>query len=270
MVLGHLDTVHLVGTTASSLPVKREGDRLYGPGAQDMKGGVVLSVLALEALLAAEGPLSLARHLPLHPRRRGGQPLHARDSSRTRRGAARPCWCPSPGATKPSSPDVMPSCATSCTARGRPAHAGVAKGVGRSAISVMAQVIATIEGFSESGPRGDLSRRPRRGRHLRQRHPDRLPRRGALRRTQRRGLSQRSSAAWPTCTRRTRTSLSRSNPVPVRPLFQAHEGTLELYEVARAGRPRPGDGDGPCPVRRRQRRQLHRRPRHSHPRRSWA
>ena len=32
---------------------------------------------------------------------------------------------------------------------GRPAHAGVARGVGRSAISVMAQLIARIEGFSD-------------------------------------------------------------------------------------------------------------------------
>ena len=31
LVLGHLDTVHLVGTLKESLSVRRDGDRLYGP-----------------------------------------------------------------------------------------------------------------------------------------------------------------------------------------------------------------------------------------------
>ena len=37
LVLGHLDTVHLVGTLKESLSVRRDGDRLYGPGVMDMK-----------------------------------------------------------------------------------------------------------------------------------------------------------------------------------------------------------------------------------------
>ena len=39
LVLGHLDTVHLVGTLAGPLPIRREGDKVYGPGILDMKGG---------------------------------------------------------------------------------------------------------------------------------------------------------------------------------------------------------------------------------------
>src|SRR5690348_4847925 len=41
LLLGHIDTV--IGHGAHS-PLRRERDRLYGPGGSDMKGGVVLSL----------------------------------------------------------------------------------------------------------------------------------------------------------------------------------------------------------------------------------
>src|SRR5215813_5333050 len=40
LVLSHMDTVHPVGTLASKLTYRREGDRVYGPGIYDMKGGL--------------------------------------------------------------------------------------------------------------------------------------------------------------------------------------------------------------------------------------
>lgn len=46
---GHMDTVHPVGSFGS--PAARiEGDRLYGPGANDCKGGIVAAFLAMHAL----------------------------------------------------------------------------------------------------------------------------------------------------------------------------------------------------------------------------
>lgn len=46
---GHMDTVHPVGSFDEPI-VRREGDRMYGPGTTDCKGGVVASLLALDAL----------------------------------------------------------------------------------------------------------------------------------------------------------------------------------------------------------------------------
>jgi glutamate carboxypeptidase len=52
LVLGHLDTVHPLGTLAAR-PFRVEGDRAYGPGIYDMKAGLVVIVEALMRLRAA-------------------------------------------------------------------------------------------------------------------------------------------------------------------------------------------------------------------------
>jgi glutamate carboxypeptidase len=49
LLLGHLDTV--IGHDAHG-PLRRDGDRLYGPGTADMKGGVVLALGVAQELAA--------------------------------------------------------------------------------------------------------------------------------------------------------------------------------------------------------------------------
>ncbi|MCM3764665.1 M20 family metallopeptidase [Neobacillus niacini] len=46
LVIGHMDTVWDEG----ALPIKREGDILYGPGVFDMKGGLTVTLWAMKAL----------------------------------------------------------------------------------------------------------------------------------------------------------------------------------------------------------------------------
>jgi glutamate carboxypeptidase len=61
LVLSHIDTVHPIGTLAGPLSFRVEGDRAYGPGAEDMKGGTYLALVALRQL-AREGRKT---HLPI-------------------------------------------------------------------------------------------------------------------------------------------------------------------------------------------------------------
>jgi len=51
LVVGHMDTVWPAGTL-EKMPLRREGDMLFGPGTHDMKAGLVQLVLALRALRA--------------------------------------------------------------------------------------------------------------------------------------------------------------------------------------------------------------------------
>lgn len=52
LVLGHLDTVYPLGTLAK-MPFRVSAGRALGPGAFDMKGGLVLALFAFDALKAA-------------------------------------------------------------------------------------------------------------------------------------------------------------------------------------------------------------------------
>lgn len=55
LLLGHFDTVWPVGQLAR-MPVELRGDRLHGPGVYDMKAGIAIGLLAIEAVLAVEPP----------------------------------------------------------------------------------------------------------------------------------------------------------------------------------------------------------------------
>lgn len=62
MLNGHLDTVGVAGMT-EPFSARAEGDRLYGRGAQDMKGGIAAALVAAAALArgpALEGDLVVA------------------------------------------------------------------------------------------------------------------------------------------------------------------------------------------------------------------
>lgn len=144
LVLSHLDTVHPVGTI-EELPYRVEGDKAYGPGIYDMKGGAVLGLTAYRTLVEEGkttplpirflfvsdeevGSTTSRRHieaagenakyvLVTEPARDGGKIVTGRQ------GSAR---------------FVM-------TTHGRPSHSGARHKDGRSAILEMAKQIVEIE-----------------------------------------------------------------------------------------------------------------------------
>jgi glutamate carboxypeptidase len=150
LVLCHLDTVHPKGTL-ERLPFRVEGDKAYGPGIYDMKGGAYLAFAAFAALAAdprrPEGMLPVrvvytsdeevgsqtsralveaeaanARHvLVVEPARGGGRIVTAR------KGTAR----------------------FEIVTHGRPSHSGTRPQDGRSAIIEMARQIVDIESWTD-------------------------------------------------------------------------------------------------------------------------
>ena len=147
LVLGHLDTVHLVGTLVETLAVRRDGDRLYGPGVLDMKGGMYLAVHAIEKIIEARARLSLPVTFLFIPDEEIGSPS-TRALIEAEARAHRYVLVPEPGKPDKFVTGRHAFLRYKLHTHGKPAHAGVAKGIGRSAISVMAQLIGQIEGFS--------------------------------------------------------------------------------------------------------------------------
>jgi glutamate carboxypeptidase len=149
LLLCHMDTVWDLGTTATR-PVQIEGGKLYGPGAFDMKGGIVNALWAVRAL----------RDLDLLPSRRITMLLTSDEEtgSTTSRpiieeeanqhdvvfvlepaqppGGDYKTWRKGVGIYR-------------VKARGRAAHAGADHEKGVNAIEELAHQIVTIQGFTD-------------------------------------------------------------------------------------------------------------------------
>ena len=91
LILSHIDTVHPIGTLAGPLPFRRDGEKLYGPGIFDMKGGAYLALEAFRHVVRA-GIRAAAGHAPVHTRRGNRQPDLARPDRDRGEAAPAMCW----------------------------------------------------------------------------------------------------------------------------------------------------------------------------------
>lgn len=144
LLLGHMDTVHPVGTLAK-LPFRREKNLCYGPGIMDMKGGNYVYLDALRKLLAAGIETPLPVTVLFTPDEEIGTP-----STRAliEGEAKRHKYILVPEPAREDGGAVIGRYAIarfSLQALGKPSHAGAALADGRSAIAEMAKKVTQIE-----------------------------------------------------------------------------------------------------------------------------
>ena len=144
LVLGHLDTVHPIGTLAN-LPWRLEGERCYGPGILDMKGGNYIALEAVRQLKRA----GIATRLPLTILLTSDEEVGSPSTRELIESEAKKhafVLVPEPGLENKGVVSGRYSIARfNLEATGRPSHAGVKLKEGRSAIREMARQVAAIE-----------------------------------------------------------------------------------------------------------------------------
>ena len=144
LILGHFDTVHPIGTLGQ-LPWRREGGRCYGPGICDMKGGNFLGLEALRQLAAAGVTTPLPVTILFTPDEEVGSPS-TRDLIEAEAARHKYVLVPEPGRDDNGVVTGRYAIARfNLETTGRPSHAGVRPGEGRSAIREMARRIVEIE-----------------------------------------------------------------------------------------------------------------------------
>jgi glutamate carboxypeptidase len=148
LVLAHLDTVHPVGSASERL--RRDGDRFFGPGAYDMKGGAFLATYALGALLDDGQAPKLPVTFLFIPDEEIGSPT-TRTLIETE--ACRHHYVLVPEPAQDRGNLITGRWAFQrfvVEARGAPGHAGGAGGHGASAIREIAAQIPAIESLSDA------------------------------------------------------------------------------------------------------------------------
>ncbi len=151
LVLSHLDTVHPIGFLKDTLPFKREGDVVYGPGIYDMKAGAYLAYYAYRHLIRMGQKTKLPIRFLFVPEEEVGSPTSRALIEKEARNAKYVL------VTEPARDGGKIVTSRKGVARfvmkteGRPAHAGARHEDGRSAIKEMARQILAVEAMTDYG-----------------------------------------------------------------------------------------------------------------------
>src|SRR6202140_3826294 len=148
LVLSHLDTVHPMGFI-ERLPFKIEGDRAFGPGIYDMKGGAYLAYHAFRQLCAtAERPPLGVTQLYVSDEEIGSPTSRALIEAEGRK--AKYVLVTEPARDGGKIVTGRKGVARfEVFVKGVPAHAGSRPQDGRSAIRALANIIQTLEALND-------------------------------------------------------------------------------------------------------------------------
>lgn len=149
LLLCHMDTVWRVGTLAER-PVRIEGGRLYGPGAEDMKGGIVIALWALRALrelgLFPERPVTMLLNSDEEIGSETSRPIIEAEACKHRVVFVLEPPEPPNGSYKTQRKGVG---RYHVAVTGRAAHSGADHEKGINAVEELARQILTIQGFTD-------------------------------------------------------------------------------------------------------------------------
>ncbi len=149
LVLSHIDTVHPIGMIREALTWRREGDKVYGPGIYDMKGGAYLAFYAYQHLVRQGKQTALPITFMFVPEEEIGSP--------TSRAAIEQAALANKYVLVTEPAREGGKIVTSrkgvgrfeLKTKGRPAHAGARHEDGRSAIREMARQVLRIEEMTD-------------------------------------------------------------------------------------------------------------------------
>lgn len=149
LVLSHFDTVHPIGTKEGDNAIRREGDKLYGPGIYDMKAGAHLAYYAYRHLVRLGKKPKLPVTFMQIPEEEVGSPYTRKYIEEEAKRAKYVL------VTEPARDGGKVVTARKGVARfemkaiGRPAHSGAMHQDGRSAIKEIAKQILDIEALTD-------------------------------------------------------------------------------------------------------------------------
>ncbi|MEP7456363.1 M20 family metallopeptidase [Phyllobacterium sp. SB3] len=149
LVLSHNDTVHPVGTLDDVLPFRIEGDRAFGPGIADMKGGAFLAFSAIAQLDVGDLNWTLPVTHVLVSDEEIGSPT-SRELIEAEARKAKYVLVTEPGRNGGRCVTARKGIATfELKVHGRATHAGLRHRDGRNAIIELAKHILAIEALTD-------------------------------------------------------------------------------------------------------------------------
>jgi glutamate carboxypeptidase len=150
LVLTHADTVHAVGTL-ETLPFKQDGDKLYGPGIYDMKGGAYLALHAIRKLKELGSGPAMPVTIMVMPDEEAGSPT-SKDSIEAEAKRAAVTLVVEPAREGGKIVTARKGAARYyLTATGKPAHSGSRHQDGASAIREIAAKTVGLEAMTDYG-----------------------------------------------------------------------------------------------------------------------